>query len=314
MLIGVVENNAEAALLSLIEDINRQKTGLWGLLAIQRSALKNISNDEIVLALKPGLENATQAKAFFVGKDVIYVAWFGMLKQICEKLSAIVSQSLCRTEISSSPEKIISYYDPSIMGNELNILLKGRLKKEGLKKMAAPPNDMLNGAGIDVRMRSLNSDLAEKADFEITPAQAAHYKKTLQQRPGREQLHVLIVEDEVFLRKLLTEVLHKIYVVDTASSAEDGWKIYLNKVPDILFLDIELLGADGHFLAHLIKGIDPAAYIVMVTASHYLEDVEIAKKNRVDGFITKPFNKKKIDDCINQYLAKHKPSCKTAGI
>lgn len=61
----------------------------------------------------------------------------------------------------------------------------------------------------------------------------------------------------------------------------------------------------SHTLAHLIKTIDPSAFVVMVTGNNSVEDVTLAKSNQVDGFIVKPYNKAKIYECIDKFLARH---------
>ena len=144
--------------------------------------------------------------------------------------------------------------------------------------------------------------------FELAPAQIDQYRqrlalsrKMLRHNGGRERLHTLVVEDQTFSRQLLLEVLHDTCSVATCTNAYDGWKIYVEEVPDIAFLDISLPGASGHMLADRIKELDPMSYVVMVTASQDVHDLQVAKGNRVDGFIVKPFNKKKILDCIARY-------------
>jgi len=138
-------------------------------------------------------------------------------------------------------------------------------------------------------------------DFDITLAQAARYKKMREQKRVRPKLHILSVEDEPFLRKLMQEALRELYEIITCPSAEEGWKFYLEGAPDIAFLDIGLPDSGGHELAHRIKEFDPDAYVVMLTASRRPEDIERARDNRVNGFVIKPFNRKKLDECIGQY-------------
>jgi CheY-like chemotaxis protein len=67
-----------------------------------------------------------------------------------------------------------------------------------------------------------------------------------------------------------------------------------------------LPAADGHALAHKIKETDPNSYVVMLTASRERGDVERARQNRVDGFVTKPFSRQKISERIEHYRATHR--------
>jgi DNA-binding NtrC family response regulator len=155
----------------------------------------------------------------------------------------------------------------------------------------------------------------EDAEFALTPEQIAahqrqlaHHRKAMAQAGNRARLHALIVEDQLFSRNLLYQVLNQSCAVSSCATALDGWKIYLREMPDVAFLDIELPGASGHVLAEKIKHIDPNAYIVMVTGNQDVNNIQMAKINHVDGFIVKPFNKQKIDDCISRYMQSRKSS------
>jgi DNA-binding NtrC family response regulator len=140
--------------------------------------------------------------------------------------------------------------------------------------------------------------------------QLAQYRKMLAQNGGRTRLHTLVVEDQAFSRGLLYEILHHACSVSVAVNAREGWKLYFEEAPDVVFLDIGLPEISGHALADKIKELDPQSYIVMVTGSQDVADVQIARNNRVDGFIVKPFNKKQIDDCVDRYHVMHKAKTK----
>lgn len=114
-------------------------------------------------------------------------------------------------------------------------------------------------------------------------------------------LHILIVEDNTFLRHQFDEAFNHEFTISTAIGVEDGWQIYQNRNPDVVFVDIKLRDGSGHELAHKIKEAGPTAFVVMATASDRKEDKDEAIHNHVDDYITKPFNRKKIVDSINRY-------------
>ena len=141
--------------------------------------------------------------------------------------------------------------------------------------------------------------------LERIPALAAHFRIAMSMRKTRDKLRILVVEDQLFSRKILQELLHRAYNVDVAATAKDGMRMYLENAPDIALLDIELTDDSGHTLARFIKSVDPASFVVMVTGNNSVEDVALAKSNGVDGFIVKPYNKIKIFDAIDKYMALH---------
>jgi YesN/AraC family two-component response regulator len=116
-------------------------------------------------------------------------------------------------------------------------------------------------------------------------------------------LRILIVEDNNFLRHLFCQSFYHSHLLYPAATAERGWRLYLEQTPHIVFLDIKLPGINGHMLASQIKQHTPQAFVVMVTASDKREDMEEAMHNHVDGFIVKPFSKRKINDYIERYKA-----------
>jgi len=149
--------------------------------------------------------------------------------------------------------------------------------------------------------------------LEKIPALAAHFRIAMHMRKSRERLRVLVVEDQLFSRKILQELLQqKQYTVDAVETAKDAMRSYLEHAPDIALVDIELTDDSGHTLARFIKSIDPSSYVVMVTGNNSVEDVALAQSNHVNGFIVKPYNKSKIFECIDKFLATH-PDRQTKG-
>jgi two-component system chemotaxis response regulator CheY len=139
--------------------------------------------------------------------------------------------------------------------------------------------------------------------LDLMPARVSHFKIARATRTKRQKPRVLVVEDQLFSRKLLLQVLSHDYQVDAAPDARTGILLYLENAPDIVFLDIELTDESGHSLARAIKTLDPDSYIIMVTANNSVEDVALAKSNKVDGFIVKPYSKSKIFEAIEKFEA-----------
>ncbi|MGB0720422.1 MAG: response regulator [Bdellovibrionales bacterium] len=120
------------------------------------------------------------------------------------------------------------------------------------------------------------------------------------QRAFRAKPHILIIEDQIFSQKMLTSIL-KDYTCYIAGTAADGVLQYMEKCPDIVFLDIELPDMSGHNFAKLVDRIDDSAYVIIVSGNKYEHDIKAAKENNVKGFIAKPYQKKAILDVIEQY-------------
>ncbi len=134
-------------------------------------------------------------------------------------------------------------------------------------------------------------------------------KRTIQitymQRTFRVKPHILIVEDQIFSQKMLKSIL-KDYTCHIAESSGEALLLYVEKSPDIVFLDIELPDLNGHVFARFINKIDKNNYIAMVSANQYEEDIKQAKQNDVKAFIAKPYKKENIHNVIDKFMKTRK--------
>lgn len=81
---------------------------------------------------------------------------------------------------------------------------------------------------------------------------------------------ILVVEDDVTLRKLLAFVLSEAgYIVREACSAEDAVSAISFKTPDLMILDVCLPLEDGFFLVEHIREICQCLPIIIHTASDF---------------------------------------------
>ncbi|MDD3370277.1 MAG: response regulator [Alphaproteobacteria bacterium] len=117
----------------------------------------------------------------------------------------------------------------------------------------------------------------------------------------RSPIKILIVEDSDLLRGIFKTALSAEHLIEGAATVKEGWEMFLEYAPNIVFLDITLPDGSGHDLAYRIKTRAPKTYIVMATASDYTDDKEEAAFNRADGYLTKPFGKHEIDSVIERY-------------
>jgi len=140
----------------------------------------------------------------------------------------------------------------------------------------------------------------------FTAEQLQYIKNSSAERRALMVPTLLIVEDQEFSRKLLEGSLRATYECYSAVNAAQAVALYAEHVPCIVLLDIELPDMNGHDLAAFIKRHDPESFIVMVTANHYENDIKRAVENKVQGFVTKPFSKQKIVDCIDKYMRERK--------
>lgn len=120
-------------------------------------------------------------------------------------------------------------------------------------------------------------------------------------------MKMLIVEDNSSVRKLFEKILLKYGQVDVAVNGYDAiekFELSINKGSkyDIIFLDIMMLGLDGHKTLKEIRNIEnnfDISYenkvkVTMVTALDDVTNVKNALKGGVSSYMVKPINKELI--------------------
>lgn len=77
------------------------------------------------------------------------------------------------------------------------------------------------------------------------------------------------------------------------------------KVPNILFLDIQMPEMDGFEMLMKVKELYPLQYIIMVSGDSNIDNVKKAIELGADGFLVKPVLAKKLEECINNFRKKN---------
>lgn len=104
---------------------------------------------------------------------------------------------------------------------------------------------------------------------------------------------VLIVDDERYNIKVLTEFLHEDYKIMATKDGEQALKAAQGpKPPDLILLDIILPGIDGYEVCKRLKANDKTKHIPVIFVSAISEAMDAARAfefGAVD-YIAKPFN------------------------
>jgi CheY-like chemotaxis protein len=126
-----------------------------------------------------------------------------------------------------------------------------------------------------------------------TKIDAKYAKQLLEERKNRKGVHILLVEDEPFTLKLIEGILQENTIIK-ATDGEEAVEAYMLNAPDIVFLDINLPGLDGHKVLQQIIAFDPDSYVVMLSGNTLMKDISHALNRGAKGFVVKPFPKEKL--------------------
>ena len=119
--------------------------------------------------------------------------------------------------------------------------------------------------------------------------------------------NVLVVDDAIFMRKMLTDILAKDghQVVGEAENAKEAVELYKKLKPDVMTLDIimpEVEGLDALEAVRKITKTDKKARIIMVSAMGQQEQVVEAIQAGAKEFIVKPFQPSQVTSAVRRLL------------
>jgi two-component system chemotaxis response regulator CheY len=118
---------------------------------------------------------------------------------------------------------------------------------------------------------------------------------------------VLVVDDALFMRKMLIDILKKegFEVCGEAENGKDAIEQYKQLKPDLVTMDIvmpKMDEVDGIAAVREIMKTDPQAKIIMVSAmGQHVLVVEAIQAGAKD-FITKPFQPSRITEALKRLL------------
>jgi two-component system, chemotaxis family, chemotaxis protein CheY len=119
---------------------------------------------------------------------------------------------------------------------------------------------------------------------------------------------VLIVDDSVFIRNIISDAVEKMGLVKAgeAVDVEDAVEQYMKTKADIVTMDIHMPSKDGKKsgidACRVIKQINPDAIVIMVTALGHRKSVIEAIKAGASDYLVKPLNKEKVTEIINKVM------------
>ena len=114
---------------------------------------------------------------------------------------------------------------------------------------------------------------------------------------------VLIVDDDGDLRNLLRMSLENSHrVIHEAATAEEGLRLALDTLPDVLLLDIGLPGLDGFSLCRAMDDEPTLSNMktVIITGHDAAEDISQAERFGIDVYLVKPFSPQTVAELVER--------------
>lgn len=107
---------------------------------------------------------------------------------------------------------------------------------------------------------------------------------------------ILVVDDAMFMRKLLSDILTKagFEVVGEAGNGQEAYQKYKELLPDLVTMDITMPEVTGIEGVKMITADFPDAKVLMCSAMGQEGMVIDSVKSGAKGFIVKPFVPEKV--------------------
>ena len=116
---------------------------------------------------------------------------------------------------------------------------------------------------------------------------------------------VLIVDDAVFMRMKLKDILEKngYEVVGEAQNGQEAFEKYQASTPDLVTMDITMPEVDGLEALKLIRDFDGNAKVIMCSAMGQQGMVMDAIRAGAVDFIVKPFDTDRLIKAVDKALS-----------
>ena len=119
-----------------------------------------------------------------------------------------------------------------------------------------------------------------------------------------DKKRILIIEDEEDIQKILkTNLEASGFDVIATTLAEEGFKLFQEKSPDVIILDVMLPDGNGFDLCQRIKEVDEFSKIILYTGKLEAVDARRAREVGADDFTVKTVDFKYILESIRELTA-----------
>jgi DNA-binding response OmpR family regulator len=135
----------------------------------------------------------------------------------------------------------------------------------------------------------------------MVPALPYNYQGKNNMSDEKLAYSILYVEDEEEIRENYVQYLQRFYTnIFQAKTAEEAYKIYKNKKPDILIVDIRLPGKSGIEFLQDIRESDQSIKAIVLTAMSDIDTLVNATELKLTKYLIKPISRNELKEAIDQ--------------
>ena len=106
---------------------------------------------------------------------------------------------------------------------------------------------------------------------------------------------ILIVDDELFVRNVLSNMLSGKYICTVAESADQALKLIEDNDFNLILSDIDLGKMSGIEMVPIVHKILPDTVVIMISGNHAIESAIEAMRVGAFDYIQKPFEIEQVE-------------------
>lgn len=128
--------------------------------------------------------------------------------------------------------------------------------------------------------------------------------QTEQKKAKPSRKHILVIDDDPLMLKVIQKYLHPKYDVATAISGKIAFKFLNNKKADLILLDYEMPEEDGAAVLEKIRQNDATKNlpVIFLTGNTDQKKIQKALLFKPQGYLLKPINSEKLLAAIDKIL------------
>ena len=282
----IVTENTENLCIKDIDSLSKDIFGYKAIL-IKFSVLQNKKVDLLrsaIDAMREVFRDHSDIRLFvFKDYDILAVyqgSTISVLDSVYEKIKILTSED---------PIKLTNIFDLEKNSSIVKNICNKKLELIELEKRAAQTSV------------AEASEAPKEGDLMKMQLDSKLLNTLSERKKNNFQTKILLIEDDVFSRRLVKNVLSKEFEVVEADSGKDALLKYVSQAPNIVFLDINLPDCNGMELLEKLISIDKRSYVVMLSGNSFKDNIVLSIQKGAKGFVGKPFPKDKIFHYIEKY-------------
>lgn len=142
--------------------------------------------------------------------------------------------------------------------------------------------------------KEMDSFLLKQIQIDLSIGEGGRDPSFFNAREKRDENVILIAEDDMFIRQILTTLLQDIATVHVVETGDMVVSKYKEINPDVLLLDIHLPNVNGLDILTQLNEVDSSAFVLVLSADSIKENILGAIKSGAIGFLAKPIQKEKL--------------------